>query len=409
MELIHQAIKATGDLPMFAYVAPELRQARTTMWPRLKFKLAKAIEAGVVEVMESDLSVRWKSNGAVIRLFGAADPDSLRGMTLDGVVIDEVAQMKTEAWEEVILPMLAAKSAWALFIGTPKGVNLFSLLFERAATTAGWWRKAWTCYETGALKPAEIENMRLSMSAARFAREMLCDFHSQSDEQLISMSLAMEASQRVFNPHDQVILSSPVVLGVDPARFGEDRSVIVRRQGLMVLSARSWKGIDTMHLAHLVAREIVDYSPTAVFIDVGGLGAGVVDRVRQLGHSVTEINFGGKALSTGFQNRRAEMWWNMRKWLESGGAIPNDPVLIRELATPLYWFTPKDEVALEAKDSIRERLGVDGGGSPDIADALALSFSAPVARQLDYLEQRLSASARQKERYHPFQGMRRGR
>lgn len=401
MELIDCAVQARTELPMFAYVAPELRQARTVMWPRLKQKLRPVIDAGGAVVNESDLSIQLLSNGATIRLFGASDPDALRGMTLDGVVIDEVAQMKTEAWEEVISPMLFVRKGWALFIGTPKGVNLFSSLYSKAVQNPEWYARTWTCYQTGALAEEEIARSKAQMSPMRFAREMLCDFNAQADDQLIPLSLAVDASRRSYNPNDRAIGGSPVILGVDPARFGEDRSVIVRRQGLCCFEPLVFQGIDNMDLAAKVAREINAHRPAAVFIDAGA-GAGVIDRLRQLGHRVVEVPFGGKATTAGFLNRRAEMWWKTKKWLETGGMLPQNDVLVKELATPVYWYDSKDQVVLEPKDSIRERLGVDGGGSPDIADALCLTHAADVGPVLDMFEERLTPQRQAERRYHPF-------
>jgi hypothetical protein len=309
--------------------------------------------------------------------------------------------MKTEAWEEVISPMLMVRDGWALFIGTPKGINLFSDLYERAGLNEDWYRRTWTCYETGALTAEAIAEQKATMSESRFAREMLCDFTAQSEDQLISLSLATEATQRSFRHDDPVVLRSPLVIGVDPARFGDDRSVIIRRQGLYVFPPLCFKGVDTMWLASRVAMEINQHKPAAVFVDEGGIGAGVIDRLRQLHHTVLGVQFGAKSLTAGFMNRRAEMWWKMKLWLESGGAIPNDPVLVQELATPTYGFNGRGEVVLESKDDIRERL--PGRGSPDIADALCLTHAAEVAPVLNLLEERerplLGGGQR---RYDPF-------
>ena len=135
-----------------------------------------------------------------------------------------------------------------------------------------------------------------------------------------------------------------------------------------------------MQLADKVAAESDLWNPDAVFIDAGG-GAGVVDRLPQLGHNVIEVNFGGKAADELFLNKRAEMWWAMRDWLRAGGAIPDDMELKLELATPTYSYTSANRVQLESKDDIKKRL--QGGASPDKADALALTFAMPVSKR-DY-------------------------
>ena len=122
--------------------------------------------------------------------------------------------------------------------------------------------------------------------------------------------------------------------------------------------------------------------------------------MKQLNHRVVEVPFGGKATTAGFSNRRAEMWWKMRKWLEAGGAIPTNDVLVRELSTPTFWFDAKDQVVLEPKDSIRERL--PSYGSPDIADALCLTFAADVPPDLDLFAERSRPDKPRGGRYHPF-------
>ena len=117
-----------------------------------------------------------------------------------------------------------------------------------------------------------------------------------------------------------------------------------------------------------------------MFID-SGAGAGVIDRLRQLEYDVIEVPFGGRAVNPNqFINRRSEMWWSMREWLEQGGAIPNDTSLKSEMATPIYWFDAAGRKVLESKDEIKKRL--QGGGSPDLADALALTFAYPVGKKL---------------------------
>lgn len=409
MELIHHAIQATGDLPRFAYVSPELKLARKMFWPKLKQRLQPVIAAGGVDVHEGDLRIQFKSNGATIEMFGASDPESLRGHTMRGVVLDEVGQMPSKLWGTLVEPWIMHNKGWALFIGTPAGVNLFSDLFQRAERgMAGWWGRRWTVYETGALPADEVKRKCDETPENEFAREFLCDFSAQSSEQLISLALATAASQKTWNANAPAIRSAPVVLGVDPARFGDDRSVIVRRQGLFMYPPLVFREVDTVWLARRVAFEIATHKPAAVFVDEGGVGAGVVDVLRQqLGHSVQAVQFGSRAKHPErFINLRTEMWWLMREWLEAGGTIPADPILIRELATPTYGFNGKGQVTLESKEDIKARLDtIDTGGSPDIADALCCTFAAPVSPGGTSIEDdavRVGMPVREKARYDPF-------
>ena len=120
---------------------------------------------------------------------------------------------------------------------------------------------------------------------------------------------------------------------------------------------------------------INEHRPHAVFIDAGAMGAGVIDRLRQLRYQVNEVNFGERAVNEErFANIRAEMYFKIRDWLEAGGALPDIPELKTELSIVEYKFNPSGKIILEPKDKIKERTGA----SPDLADSLALTFARPV-------------------------------
>lgn len=384
-ELLNGALQCTRPLGIYGYIAPFRQQAKIIAWSRMKHILAPMIGAGMAEVYESDLQIRFPHNGAVIRLLGADNQDSIRGAYFDDVVLDEVAQMKPEVWHEVVEPMLVDRAGWAMFIGTVKGVDLLSHLYHQALERQKdgdeeWSTSLWTVYDTNSIDPKEVRRLERDVELgltpeSGWAREFLCDFTARGDDQLISVADTMAAVQRTYTPAD--VYHSAKVMGVDPARFGSDRSVIAMRQGLGLHNLVVMQGVDQMDLASRVAAEMHHWQPDAVFIDAG-MGAGLIDRLRQLGHDVVEVPFGGKALKPKrFHNRRSEMWWEVREWIKAGGAIPDDLGLRQELATPTYKFTPTGQISLESKDDIRKRL--PQAGSPDKADALALTFAAPVA------------------------------
>ena len=371
-KLCSAAVKSKLELPLFFYVAPYLKQAKAIAWTRLKQLVSPLIPFGEVEVNESELSVRFKHNQAMIRIFGADNPDAMRGVRLDGVVIDEVAQIKPETWYDILQPALADRKGFAWFIGTPAGINLFSELFFKAKGDADWHAEKYTVYDTTALDPDEVARMKKDMSETTFAREMLCDFAAAGDDQLISLSDVQHAAERTYKTTDYQF--APKILGVDPARFGDDRSVIFQRQGLAAFAPMVYRGMDNMTLAGKVAQVIEDWQPDAVFIDAGA-GSGVIDRLRQMGHDVIEVAFGGKPTDVQYLNKRAEIWFALRDWIvKDGGMIPDDRDLKQDLAGPIYWFDSAGRKQLEPKDDIKKR----GLPSPDLADALALTFSHPV-------------------------------
>ena len=399
MELIDKAMKFKLELGMFVYIAPFLKQAKAIAWARLKRKLEPLRIRSLIEINEGDLSVTFRHNGAIIRLFGGDNPDAMRGLRVDGAVIDEVAQIKPEVWIDIIQPALSDRLGWAMFIGTPAGINLFSEIFYKAEKLDDWHAARFTVYDTHAIDENEVERLKRDMSETSFAREYLCDFTAAGDDQLISLYDAEEAAQREYTFKD--VEGTPRVLGVDPARFGDDRSVIVKRQGLQCYDPLVYRGIDNMELAARVANIIENWKPDATFID-SGAGAGVIDRLRQLGYDVVEVPFGGKATQPNqYINRRTEMWFEVKEWLALGGAIPNDNALKQELATPIYWFDAAGRKVLEPKDEIKKRL--QGAGSPDLADALALTFAYPVQVKVPRHLMDFTAQIKSKPRdYDPY-------
>lgn len=371
--LLKQAAVCRRERGSFAYVAPFRNQAKAVAWDYLKHYSAPVPGRAV---NEGELSVLLP-NGAKLRIFGADNPDALRGLYFDGVVLDEVAQMKPEVWEEIVRPALSDRMGWALFIGTPKGVNLFSDLYYKAAELQAegdpdWYAASFPVTATSALPPSDVENMRRELSDNAWRQEMLCDFTAASDDALIPIDLVSEAASRVISP--AAAEGAPVVVGVDVARFGSDATVFMRRRGLAAFAPVVLRGLDNMAVADRLAVFMDEHRPDAVFIDAGG-GAGVIDRLRRLGRDVIEAPFGARALNDArFVNRRAEMWRAVRDWLTAGGGLPDDTVLKADLSTPRYEFDAAGRLKLESKDEIKARLG----RSPDTADALALTFYAPV-------------------------------
>lgn len=162
-------------------------------------------------------------------------------------------------------------------------------------------------------------------------------------------------------------------LGIDVARFGDDRTVIFPRQGLAAFQPVEMRGARTNDIAARVAAAKSRWGSEIEAVDgTGGWGAGVIDALIQAGYSPLEVNSSGKAIDPRYLNKRAEMWFSMAEWIKRGGAVPNIPQLSRELTAPTYTFQ-QGKFLLEPKDQIKSRLGF----SPDLADALGLTFALP--------------------------------
>lgn len=160
-------------------------------------------------------------------------------------------------------------------------------------------------------------------------------------------------------------------IGVDVARFGDDRTILFPRQGLVALKPVEMRNARSNEIAARIASAKAKWGSEMEFIDdTGGYGAGVIDSLLQAGIYSTPINFSGKAIDPRYFNIRAEMWFKMAEWVKRGGALPNVPELARELVVPTYSFQ-NGKFRLEEKDQIKSRLG----SSCDFSDALALTFS----------------------------------
>jgi hypothetical protein len=170
----------------------------------------------------------------------------------------------------------------------------------------------------------------------------------------------------------EAYLYSPVILGVDVARYGDDKSVICVRQGRKIHEFRKFRELNTMQLALEVVVAIKEYAPGIVFVDGVGVGAGVVDRLRQLGYEIFEVNAGVKAQDEElYYNKRVEMWDRMRIDMRRGLDMPYDPDVRAALIGVEYGFDDKERMRLERKADMKKR-GLD---SPDEGDALAYTYA----------------------------------
>lgn len=173
-ELIKRALQNTRKepRPRYAYVAPFRNQAKDIAWDYAKHYVA---ELPHTVVSESELSVVLPSGGRV-RLYGADNPDALRGGYLDGVVLDEFGQMPSSLWGEVIRPQLADYEGWAVFIGTPKGKNAFYRRYRKAVQNPSWFTAVYRASETGIVSADELAELGKDMTDAEYQQELECSW-----------------------------------------------------------------------------------------------------------------------------------------------------------------------------------------------------------------------------------------
>jgi len=180
----------------------------------------------------------------------------------------------------------------------------------------------------------------------------------------------VEAAQNRFLYPDQFEWA-PKILGVDVARFGDDRSVIFPRQGLMAGQPTTIRQQRTTDIAAKCATIMQSWGAAQTFVDdTGHWGHGVIDNLITARHPAIGIQFHAPAIDPRYRNKRAEMWFAMAEWIKTGGKLPPIPEIVAELTIPTYSFS-NGKIIMEDKDQVKKRLG----RSPDLADALALTFA----------------------------------
>lgn len=173
-DLVLSALATSKSDARFAYVCPQYNQAKDVAWTYIKRLTA---DIPNVQYNESELRADLP-NGARIRLYGADNPDRLRGLYLDGVVLDEFADMRSSVWGEVIRPMLADRKGWAVFIGTPKGHNEFYQCWQDAQTDDAWFKMMLKASNSGLIEADELKDAAKGMTDDQYAQEFECSFEA---------------------------------------------------------------------------------------------------------------------------------------------------------------------------------------------------------------------------------------
>lgn len=292
------------------------------------------------------------------------------------MIYDEASAIADVIWETTDGAMTTPGAMWIAFGNPTKTSGRFYSCFH--GKHKALWNSRHIDSRTAKMANRKILDKWIEIHGidSDFVRvRVLGQFPRYGDMQFISIDEYLAATRRVTIGYEEF----GRVLGVDVARHGLDQTVICRRQGRMVWPLKRLRVPDLMKIASLVAEAIEEFKPDTVFIDATGMGWGVVDRLRQMGYrNIVAIQTGETAIEPQrFKRVREELWWKVREFIRNGGQLPVDPELEAELSTPEYWYDDQQRFQLESKDDLRER----GEASPDGADALALTFAAPVNKR----------------------------
>lgn len=313
----------------------------------------------------------------------AEQPEALQGIHSEHVMLvaDEASGVPEQVFEAAAGSM-SGHSAVTLLLGNPtRSSGFFYDTHNRLSSE--WTTFRVSCEDSPRVSADYVQEMksRYGEDSNAYRIRVLGDFPRSDDDTVIPMELLESAKMRDV----QGSLSSRPIWGLDVARFGNDSSSLCKRRGNVVpTSARVWKNLDLMQLTGAVVAEyeLCEEAdrPEEILVDSIGLGAGVVDRLRELGLPARGINVSESASFKGmYVNLRAELWYRALAWFEKRDvAIPNDDRLISELATVRYKFASNGKRQIESKDEIKKR----GLKSPDVADSFVLTFASDATTAL---------------------------
>lgn len=368
-------------------------QLRTKTWPEVMKWRGMSITKGWWKTTKTGIFSTLAGHEELWRAdcvtWSEHNTESFAGLHNKGkrivLILDEASNIADKVWEvaEGALTDENTEIIWLAFGNPTRNTGRFRECFGR-------YRHLWTTMQIDSRTVEGTNKQYLQQIVDTYGEDSDIAkvrvrglFPSASSMQFISSDLVNKAraSQVRSDPGD------PLVIGVDVARFGDDASTIYFRRGrdAREIAPIRLVGVDTMQLAAKVAEQQRLHNAAMICVDEGGIGAGVVDRLRQMGAPVTGVQFGSKPLgavrlSNGVKvaNRRAEIWAIMREWLD-GGRIPDDQVLADDLVGVEYSFNVRDEIQLEKKEHMKAR----GLSSPDDGDGLALTFAVPVLPSFD--------------------------
>lgn len=334
----------------------------------------------LIDVMKKQLKIDSQYYYARGELWNEDEPDSFAGAHNPNgmlLIFDEASGIPKPIWtvSEGFFTDISAYRFWFVFSNPRSNTGPFFSCFHEHRQY--WYTRKIDSREVEGLDKGHLEAIvkKYGEDSDEARIEVKGEFPRQGDRQFISRGIVADACVRELEQYDD---HAALLMGVDPARYGDDCTVIRFRRGRDARSipAIKLKGADNMKVANTCAELIGKFNPDAVFVDAGS-GAGIIDRLREMGYKVYEVWFGSASEEPEYADHRTELWGRMRDWL-AGAMIDPDQDLIDDFCGPEYEFMGReDKIKLESKEKMKKR----GLSSPDNADALAVTFHAKVARK----------------------------
>lgn len=365
-----------------AVTANTAHQLSDVLWSELgRWHKAMKVLRNEIEIKSDKVLLKSAPDSfAVSRTSRREQPEALQGFHSDNMlfVIDEASGVPDVVFE-VGQGAMSTPGAKTIMTGNPtRAQGYFYDAFHGNADR--WHSMTVSCEDSSRVSPDFIEDMaRQYGDNSNIYRVRVLGLHPTGDsDTVISRRLAEAAIGRDVEASE----SADVVWGLDPARMGSDRTALCRRQGNVVFEVISWRELDLMETAGRIKAEYDDarwdQRPSEICVDAIGIGAGLADRLNELGLPTRAVNVAeSSAMGDRFMRLRDQLWWSAREWLERRDCVlPDDDQLVNELCLPTFAYTSNGKIKIESKDESKKRYG---GKSPDLADAFVLTFAATPA------------------------------
>jgi phage terminase large subunit len=359
--------------------APTSAQLFDALFAEMK-ALAKRLKPpfdSLLEVKSDRIELKSHPESTFIscRTSRAEQPEALAGVHSPSVLLlaDEASGIP-EAVFEAASGSMSGHTATTVLTGNPtRNTGFFYETHNRLRDD--WHTMHVSCVDSPRVSDDFVEDMqrRYGIDSPAYHVRVLGNFPPSEEDTVIPVSLIEAAMASDVRVHE----NTASIWGLDVARQGGDASVLAKRQGPVVHPLSVWRNLDLMQLTGAVKAEYdalpVDKRPQEIIVDSNGFGAGVLDRLREIGLPARGLNVSERAAANQtYVNLRAELWFKTKAWLEGMDVkLPRDDALYAELAAPRYHFTSSGKMQVESKDSMKKRRVA----SPDRADAVCLSLA----------------------------------
>lgn len=365
--------------------SPTHSQLFDALFAELRSQLLKmpAFMQALFEVTSDRVVLKADPTGAFLSLKVSSKerPEAMAGIHSEHVMLiaDEASGIPEPVFEAAAGSM-SGQTAVTILLGNPiRATGYFHSCFHPPLNETYWTKKV-SCYDSPRVSQDFIDDMksRYGEDSNAFRTRCLAEFPLADSDALLSRALVEAAMVREI----EAAPNTPLIISVDPARFGTDRTAMCLRRGPVVESIRYWQGLDLMSTAGVIVHEFETLSPqdketAEIMVDSIGIGAGLCDRLIELGLPVRAVNVSESSSIMSNCNRlRDELWFRVKEWIEAKNCkIPYNEDLLTDLCSPKFGFLSNGKLKVESKDEMRRR----GVRSPDLADALALGFASSAA------------------------------